>query len=83
MKKLVKVNHVVLTLKLSPNGQGMERDQVDELVNRRLSEGYDDVEIFPVKNNLDERNQTSDLVQLYIFKRYIEDVSAEAKAKKA
>lgn len=79
MSRLVKVNHVVLTLKVSPHGQGMERDEVDELVNRRLAEGYDDVEIFAIKGNLDERQQTTDLVQLYIFKAYEKEASARTK----
>lgn len=65
--KLVKVDHVVLTLKISPAGQGMSKQEVDNLVNKRLAEGYDDVQIFNVKTNLDERLAPTDLVQLYIF----------------
>lgn len=80
MSKLVKVNHVVLTLRIAPSGAGMSRDEVDELVNKRLSEGYDDVLIFPVKTNFAERGDPTDLVQLYVFKAY--DKEAAAKSKK-
>lgn len=79
--KLVKVDHVVLTLKISPAGAGMGKAEVDELVNKRLSEGYTDVEIFPVKTNIGERADPTDLVQLYVFKQY-EEVSV-GKSKKS
>lgn len=82
--KTVKVNHVVLTLKISPQGQGMERDAVDELVNKRLAEGFDTVDIYPVKTNLDERLAPTDLVQLYIFKAFEKEKEVkETKSKKA
>lgn len=77
--KTIKVNHVVLTLKISPAGAGMTRDEVDELVNKRLAEGYDDVQVYPVKTNFAERGDPTDLVQLYIFKKYAEDAPARAK----
>jgi hypothetical protein len=77
--KTVKVNHVVLTLKISPAGAGMSRDEIDEMVNKRLSEGYDDVQIYPVKTNFSERNEPTDLVQLYIFRAYEKET---AKSKK-
>jgi hypothetical protein len=66
--KTVKVNHVVLTLKLTALGTGMERDQIDEMINKRLSEGYDTVEWIVPKVNFDERNTLNDLVIVYIFK---------------
>lgn len=67
--KIVKVDHVVLTLKISPAGAGMSKAEVDDLVNKRLQE-YDDVDVFPVKTNFAERGDPTDLVQLYIFKKY-------------
>jgi len=79
--KTVKVNHVVLTLKISPHGAGEERDAIDEKINRRLAEGYDTVEVFPIKTNFDERQQPTDFVSLYIFKKH-EDAAAKT-AKKA
>lgn len=75
MKILEKVDHAVLTLKISPAGSGMSKVEVDGLVNRRLGEGFNELEIFPVKNNLAERGDIVDLVQLYVFKRYVEDES--------
>lgn len=72
MNKVTKVNHVVLTLKIAPSGAGMPRDEVDKLVNGRLAEGYDTVDIYPVKTNFSERNEPTDLVQLYVFKKYSE-----------
>lgn len=77
--KVEKVDHVVLTLRISPSGAGMAKAEVDDLVNRRLAEGWDDVQIFPVKTNFAERGDPTDLVQLYIFKKYAEDESAKAK----
>lgn len=83
MNRLAKVNHVVLTLKLTPHGMGMERDQVDELVNKRVEEGYTDVEIHVPKTNLDERQAPNDLVLLYIFKQYEDDSGERVVAKKS
>lgn len=77
--KTVKVNHVVLTLKIAPAGAGMARDEVDELVNKRLSEGYDEVDIYPVKTNFSERNEPLDLTQLYIFKAYEKNATKNKK----
>ena len=78
--KTVKVNHVVLTLKISPHGQGMSQGEVDELINKRLAEGYDTVEVFPQKTNLDERQQVTDFVLLYIFKANEAEATKKAKA---
>lgn len=74
MAKTVKVDHVVLTLRISPAGAGMTKQEVDDLVNGRLAEGYDDVEIFPVKTNFGERSDPTDLVQLYVFKKYADNI---------
>lgn len=79
--KITKVDHVVLTLRISPAGAGMTKIEVDDLVNKRLQE-YDDVDVFPVKTNFGERGDPTDLVQLYIFKKYAEE-SATAKVSKA
>lgn len=68
--KTIKVNHVVLTMKIHPSGGGLPRDEVDELVNKRLAEGYDTVDIFPVKTNFREGGDPIDLTQLYIFKAF-------------
>ena len=79
MEKVKRVNHVVLTLKVSPHGLGMERDEVDAMVNRLLEEGYDTVDVYPIKGNLDERQQTTDLVQLYVFKAYEKETATKSK----
>lgn len=76
--KTIKINHVVLTLKLSPAGQGMERNEIDDLVNKRLAEGYDDVQVNFIRTNHDERQQATDLVNQYIFRKY-EEVPVKAK----
>jgi hypothetical protein len=85
--KTIKVNHVVLTLKLTALGMGMERDQVDELVNKRLAEGYDQVDVYVPKTNLDERQAPNDIVLLYIFKANEDDegerVATKSKKKTA
>jgi hypothetical protein len=70
MSRLIKVNHVVLTLKISPAGGGETQYDIDKKVNDRLAEGYDEVQIFPVKTNFAERGDPTDLVQLYVFKQY-------------
>lgn len=68
--KTIKVNHVVLTMKIHPSGGGLPRDEVDEMVNKRLAEGYDTVDIYPVKTNFREGGDPIDLTQLYIFKAF-------------
>ena len=80
--KVIKVDHVVLTLQISPAGAGMKRPEVNKLVNDRLAEGYDDVEIFPVKTNFAERGDPTDLVQLYIFKAYEKEEAPKEEAPK-
>lgn len=77
--KTIKVNHVVLTLRISPAGMGESQAEVDDKVNRRLAEGYSTVDVYPLKTNFDERQQPTDIIQLYIFKAY----EGEPAAKKA
>lgn len=78
--KTVKVDHAVLTIRLSPSGAGMTKQEVDELVNKRLTEGYDQVDTFVVRSNFDERGSASDIVILYIFKQNVVDDEAAVKA---
>jgi hypothetical protein len=75
--KTVKVNHVVLTLALTAAGLGMKQAEVDDLVNKRLAEGYDEVQVIHIRANFDERQQTTDVVNLYIFRKN-EDVPVKA-----
>jgi len=78
--KVVKVDHVVLTLKMSASGTGMEREQINELVNRRLAEGYDTVDVYLARTNFDDRIAPVDQIFVYIFKAFEKE---SAKAKKA
>lgn len=68
--KTVKVDHVILTLNLAPGGGGMKKAEVDELVNKRLAEGFDEVEVIPLRTNFDERQQVTDVVNEYIFRKF-------------
>ena len=68
--KTVKVNHVVLTLKINPAGNGMSQGEVDELVKNRLAEGYDEVETHIVRTNFGQEQAATDIVILYIFRAY-------------
>lgn len=77
--KTVKVNHVVLTLRLVNTGQGMSQAEVDELINKRLAEGYDEVEVIPLRTNFDERQQVTDVVNEYIFRKHDEVSAVKAK----
>lgn len=77
--KTTKVDHVVLTLNLAPGGGGMKKAEVDELVNKRLAEGFDEVEVIPLRTNFDERQQVTDVVNQYIFRAFEKETS---KAKK-
>lgn len=76
MSRLVKVNHVVLGLKLLPNSGGFSQEEIDELVNKRLAEGYDDVQITSVRTNFNDQGSPANLVQLYIFKKYEDGATA-------
>lgn len=86
--KTVKVNHVVLTLKINPAGNGMSQAEIDELVNRRLAEGYDEVETSIIRTNFGQDQAATDVVILYIFRAYAKEVLfneehvVEPKAKK-
>lgn len=77
--KLLKVNHVVLGLKVAANGGGFTQEELDEMINRRLSEGYDDVEVFPVRTLFNTDGVPTDYVQLYIFKKYEDAPTAKSK----
>lgn len=68
--KTVKVNHVVLTLHLAGEGGGRSQAEVDKMVNDRLAEGYDEVEVIPLRTNFDERQQATDVVNQYIFRKF-------------
>lgn len=87
MNKVIKVNHVVLTLALSTaalaNGGGETQQTMDEKITARLGEGYDEYDSFLLRTNFDERQQATHAVILYIFKKYAEEkVEKVAKAKK-
>lgn len=78
--KTVKVNHVVLTLALSSAAiatGGETQAQIDEKINKRLAEGYDDVEVLILRTNFDERQQVTHVVNQYIFRKYESAVTAE------
>lgn len=77
--KTVKVNHVVLTINIAPGGNGESRDEVDKKINARLAEGYDEVEVIPLRTNFDENRQVTDIVNQYIFRKYAEDEVKAAK----
>ncbi len=82
MSKTVKVNHVVLTLALSSAAQatgGNSRDEIDDMVNKRLAEGYDEVEIHVLRTNFDERQQPTHIVNQYIFKAFEKETVAKTK----
>jgi hypothetical protein len=80
--KTVKIDHVVLTLSLeTPTSQGMRKAQVNELIEKRLSEGYDEVEVIPLRTNFDENKTATDVVNQYIFRKY--ETETVAKSKKA
>lgn len=79
--KLVKVNHVVLGLKVAANGGGYTQQEIDQMVNDRLKE-YDDVEVHPLRTQFGEQGAPADFVNLYIFKKYAEEAPvATAKSK--
>jgi hypothetical protein len=85
MSKVVKVNHVVLTLALNSAAiqvGGETQANIDAKINLRLAEGYDDVEVIPLRTNFDERQQPTHVVNQYIFKKYAEDDVAEVKKSK-
>jgi len=83
--KTIKVNHVVLTLALNTaalaNGGGETQASLDEKINARLAEGYDEVEVIPLRTNFDERQQPTHVVNQYVFRKYA-NVVVEAKLKK-
>jgi hypothetical protein len=81
--KVIQADHVVLTLSLgTPTSQGMPKKEVDELVNKRLKDGYDEFETHLLKTNFDERQQPTDAVILYVFKAYEKEAAPAARAKK-
>ena len=80
--KTIKVNHVVLTLALSSAAiaQGGETQaSIDEKITARLAEGYDEVEVIPLRTNFDERQQATHVVNQYIFRKFEDAPIAKAK----
>jgi hypothetical protein len=88
--KTIKVNHVVLTLALNSaalaNG-GETQESIDGKINARLAQGYDEVEIIPLRTNFDERQQPTHVVNQYIFRKFdgveVSGELKEAKSKKS
>ena len=85
--KTVKVNHVILTTAFTSaaiaSGAGLDSKVVDEMVNKRLAEGYDDVQVIPIKSNFADNLQLESVVNEYIFRQYQEQPSVvPAKASK-
>ena len=85
--KTVKVNHVVLTLALSSvalTQGGESQESIDSKINARLAEGYDEVEVIPLRTNFDERQQATHVVNEYIFRAYEKEAAIDkSKTKKA
>jgi len=82
--KTVKVNHVVLTLALNSAALatgGEAQADIDAKITKRLAEGYDEVEVIPLRTNFDERQQATHVVNQYIFRKFEEDAPV-AKTKK-
>lgn len=80
MSKVVKVNHVVLTLALHAAAKtqgGLDQKEIDNMINVRLAEGYDDVEVIPLRTNFDDRQQPTHVVNQYIFKKYEEPAKSK------
>jgi hypothetical protein len=80
--KTVKVNHVVLTLALNSAALatgGEDRDAIDKKINDRLAEGYDEVEVIPLRTNFDERQQPTHIVNQYIFRKFEDAPALKAK----
>ena len=81
--KTLKVNHVILTTGFTSAaiaaGAGLDSKVVDEMVNKRLAEGYDDVEVIPLKSNFSDNLQLESVVNEYIFRAYEKEPAAKAK----
>lgn len=85
--KTVEITHAIGTLAFTPaaiaSGMGMSKGDLDKLVNDKLAEGYDEVEVIPLKSNFNENAQIESVVNEYIFRKHIEDAPAPtARAKK-
>lgn len=81
--KTVKVDHVILTLAFTSSaissGAGLAKDVVNKMVNDRLAEGYDEVEVIPLKSNFSDSLQLESVVNEYIFRQYAVETPAKAK----
>jgi len=83
--KTVKVDHVILTLALSPHALtlgGQTREDINQMINARLAEGYDEVEVIPLRTNMGEREQATHVINQYIFRKFERPVES-AKSKNA
>lgn len=84
--KTVKVDHVILTLGFDlaaiSNGQGRPKAEVDKMINDRLAEGFDEVEVIPLKTNFNDNMQVYSVVNEYIFRAYEKEPAVKT-AKKA
>jgi hypothetical protein len=81
--KTVKVDHSILTLAFTQatiaSGAGMSKDTVNEMVNKRLADGYDDVQVIPLKSNFSDNLQLESVVNEYIFRKYAEEPTVKSK----
>lgn len=84
MARIIRMTHAFGTIKISPAGNGEDRDTVDARVNAKLAEGYDEVTVIPLRSNFNTDGAMTDVVNQYIFVEYEKSVgsgSAEVEEK--
>ena len=81
-RKIVAVEHAIATWNITSGSApgGVTKPELDELVNKKLAEGWDLPEgnVLVIKTNFSERGDVTHLTNEYIFVKY-EEVTTKAK----
>jgi len=83
MKTIKEVRQYIATIALSQPALlagGISLKEASDTVTE-FAQGFDEVEIVPLKTNFGENKEMTHITNLYVFKKYTED--APAKSKKA
>jgi hypothetical protein len=81
MKTLKEIRQAVVTVNLGGGEGGMTLKEASDFLSEN-GRGFEEVEVVPIKTNFNESKEVTHITNLYVFKKYEEEVVVAAKAKK-
>lgn len=81
MKTITEVRQFIATIALSSAAAaagGLSLKEVSDKVTE-YAQGFNEVEVIPIKSNFNQNQEITHVTNLYLFKKYAEEVPAKAK----